>query len=362
MNNFKHKICWLREQFPWMGEHSGYDLICDYISKEYSQSAYSVYRTNGKTSLLVKMLLYPALLKLKQSETYSYAGLIAELKATLQLFRANYEVTHILYVERTLSLLSQLPKRIKGKLVGTVHQPQMLWQSGRHNPDIVKSLDALIVLSTEELAFFDKYLPGRVHYIPHGIDTGFFKPRQRNDSDIKNDNVKRCIYSGVWLRDLDTLCHIIEKVTSTTPDIQFDLLVPENRRDNAHFKKLSDYSQVHWHSTLTDQQLCNLYQNATLLLLPMKACTANNALLEGAACGLPVVTNDVGGVRDYTNSDFSLLFEQGDADGMADAVLNLVQDETKCYQMGKSARKYVNKNFSWHIIAEKTVQLYKEIL
>jgi len=54
-----------------------------------------------------------------------------------------------------------------------------------------------------------------------------------------------------------------------------------------------------WHGQVDDPTLLRLYQQASRHLTPFRDFAANNALVESLACGLPIVTNDRGGVRDY---------------------------------------------------------------
>ncbi len=79
------------------------------------------------------------------------------------------------------------------------------------------------------------------------------------------------------------------------------------------------------------------------------------------ACGLPVVTNDVGGARDYTTPDFADLFPVGDAEGMATATLRLVDDFEERQRRGALARLYTEQNFTWEKIAAKTLDIYHTV-
>jgi glycosyltransferase involved in cell wall biosynthesis len=62
---------------------------------------------------------------------------------------------------------------------------------------------------------------------------------------------------------------------------------------------LSRFDNVHTHRGIDDDTLAELYRNADVLLLPLTDSTANNALLEGMASGLPLVATDLPAVRAY---------------------------------------------------------------
>lgn len=348
-------ILWLREQFPWMGSYSGYDLLCENISNSASDPTAGIFSLNKSLPFILQLALNPVMNKIKMSATYGYCSFFTELLTGLQAYKSNCDLVHVLYVEKNLSLLPRLLPR--QKLIGTAHQPPDLWINGRHNPRLTNGLDALIVLSKKSKNFFEEYLPGKVFYIPHGIDTDFFTPEEN-----KKPKSPRCVFSGTWLRDLDGLEKIIAQLSIKNPGIQFDLVVPDIHRNNETFHRIARFDMVHWHANLSDIQLRDLYRRASMLLLPMRDCTANNALLEGMACGLPVISNNVGGMPDYTNNEFASLFEPGDVDSMTDAVLELADNPKECIQKGKLARTFTVNNLNWKIVADQTYSLYQSIL
>ena len=348
---------WLRESFPWMGSHSGYEKVCDVLAEQTPNAYRTVYRPHSSLRGPIRRGLSYLAKDIKGSHTYSPDSAYMELKALWQSFRQRSSLIHVLYVERMLGLLSQWQHRFSYRLVATAHQPTGLWKLGRHNPDLLSPLDALIVLSSRELGFFETYLPGRVHLILHGVDTEFFCP---SPNPIKTD-APRFVFSGTWLRDLDTLVKVIETTLAHDSGIQFDLIVPVSKRQQPQFYRVARYDQVHWCGGLSDSQLRDIYRRATALVLPLIDCTANNALLESIACGLPIISNDVGGLPDYTRDSFSTLLPPGDVDGFVEAILTLAGSYESQVKQGQAARTFAESNLSWPAIAAQTLNVYKKV-
>ncbi|HON96437.1 MAG TPA: glycosyltransferase family 4 protein, partial [Deltaproteobacteria bacterium] len=264
----------------------------------------------------------------------------------------------VLYVENDLGVLPAWKKRLGFRLVGTAHQPDSWWRLMHRNPGVVSCLDALITVSSREAAYFEQYLPGRVHFIPHGIDTDFFRP----GADLAGREPIRCVFSGKWLRDIGTLARVMDSVLKQKPEIRFEMIVPRDKRDDPGFYHLARYNQITWHADLSDEQLLKIYQQSSMLVLPMIDCTANNALLEAMACALPVVSTRIGGMPDYTDDAFAELLPGGDAEGMTRAVIRLSEDPQRRRSMGIAARAYAERHFRWDDVARKTGDMYREIL
>jgi glycosyltransferase involved in cell wall biosynthesis len=297
----------------------------------------------------------------KPSPYYNQSSTLAEWEIIWNCFFYHPELVHVTYVENLLGILPEWKERLAHKIIGTVHQPASWWRLVHPNPDIVSSLDAIIVLARQEISYFEQYLPGRVYFIPHGVDIDFFRPA------VDSQRVKqapRCIFSGKHLRDLQALAAVIETVLRQNPRIGFDIILPSDRRTSTdpYLMRMARHEQVCWHANLSDGQLRQLYQQASLLALPLLDSTTNNALLEAIACGLPVVSNDVGGMRDYTAENFADLFPIGDVDGLSQAILKLVGDPETWKQRSLCARKFAEENLSWTRIAQMTGELYTKVL
>jgi glycosyltransferase involved in cell wall biosynthesis len=355
-----NKALWIRERFPHMGSHSGYDQICEIIDDLNPRNQGSVFRPNT-TYIRLLVRLSSLLRKAKiHNPGYDLTSTIAELNAVWKSLRYSPSILHITYVENHLGILPQFRSYLSSCLVGTCHQPPSWWRLQHSYPEIVSTLDALIVLATHQLKYFNEFLPDRVYFIPHGVDTEFFSPPVDSQEKVKI-NCPRCVFSGSWLRDLETFSHVVDKVIRLNPSVRFDIILPRYKRKNDVLYRIARHDQVSWHAGITDSQLLKIYQQASLLLLPLLDSTANNALLESMASGLPIVSNNVSGVLDYTKPTFAELLPVGDVDGLAYAVLDLVDKPTDLRMRGEAARSFAEVNFSWNKVAIQTLNVYEEI-
>ncbi len=144
--------------------------------------------------------------------------------------------------------------------------------------------------------------------------------------------------------------------------IAFDLIVPNDGRQDPSFLRIARHEQVFWHSGISDLQLRDIYQQASMLVLPLIDCTANNALIEAIACGLPVISNQVGGLPDYTRDSFADLFPVGDVEGMTQAILKLADDLQEREKRSQAARLFAQENLGWDKIAAQTLEIYHKVM
>lgn len=100
-----------------------------------------------------------------------------------------------------------------------------------------------------------------------------------------------------------------------------------------------------------------------ILVLPSWREGLPNVVVEAMGCSRPVVATRVGGIPEAVESGRSgFLIQKGDVRALTQAIAELASDQAKREEMGRAGRRVVEGRFSWEKNAEKTIEVYREVL
>jgi glycosyltransferase involved in cell wall biosynthesis len=111
---------------------------------------------------------------------------------------------------------------------------------------------------------------------------------------------------------------------------------------------------------ISEPDLVALYRSADALFLPLLGSTANNAILEALACGVPVISSRVGGVPDYVDDSCGWLLPVGDADAAFEQVRMIAAKREAAWEKRGQARQKA-ENFAWPVVARTLTAAYERL-
>ncbi len=113
---------------------------------------------------------------------------------------------------------------------------------------------------------------------------------------------------------------------------------------------------------LDNMKMAELYRSADLLLNPSLADNMPISLLEALACGIPIVSTNVGGIPYLVeNGRTALLVEAGDAQAMAMAASQVLGDPILAAHLRVNGLAVV-QNYSWPKVREQWFGVYADTL
>lgn len=106
----------------------------------------------------------------------------------------------------------------------------------------------------------------------------------------------------------------------------------------------------------------DVFHTAHIACLPSYREGLPKALLEAAACGLPIVTTDVPGCREIVRDGMNgFLVPVRDAQALAAALRRLIEHSALRREMGRRAREIVLAEFSQERVIQETLSVYQEL-
>lgn len=105
-----------------------------------------------------------------------------------------------------------------------------------------------------------------------------------------------------------------------------------------------------------------LYGTADAMVNPTNVDNMPNSVLEALACGLPVVSSDVGGVPYIlTHEETGLLVPARNPNALAAAIIRLSEDEELRQRLRENGLEQI-KQYTWHKVRDQWLQVYRDAI
>jgi glycosyltransferase involved in cell wall biosynthesis len=287
---------------------------------------------------------------------YSVGLLANEAAAAAHMSIRRGALYHAVYGDTDIHILGKVAAATGNQLAVSYHEPPTNLEYLDISPELVRTFSAVILVCEAQRPYFEAMVPPPITYVvPHGIDTSFFTPL----GPLTEQPV--CITVGSHLRDFPTLAAAMIRVWSKRPDVRLIAVGTRRREDKANPHMTLNDPRIEYLDGIDDRTLLQAYHRARIALIPVTAATANNALLEAMACGLPVVSTNCGGLPEYLGSNAGLMVPLRDPDQFAAAILKLIPTDSPASNMGAMARQRTAE-FDFVVMAKRMMEVYRSII
>lgn len=342
------KVRFVRFRYSHHSPHSGYSRIAEYGEKMLGSETIPVIKPLSRRIIRERMLWRLA----EGTPGYTREAMAAELKVAQRVLTERDCIYHFLYGETNYHYAGKLNGIRGNRIVATFHLPPSSLQKVIQIEWHLRQLSAVLCVGTNQIEYFSKFLDRRkLHFTPLGVDVEFYQPPasfDQRDPDL-------CIVIGENFRDFPTLRGVVELVSYIRPQTRFICVMPPKS-----FPLIGAHPKLELRAGIPEDELLSLYQMASLSVMPLHDATANNAVLESLACGVPMVVTDTGAVRDYVDPAGTALLPPNDARQMAETVCELLANPQRRAEMGERARQQALK-FAWPIVMEQLKAMYDSL-
>lgn len=245
----------------------------------------------------------------------------------------------------------------------------------RQLPELFDYASGIIICSNHmiQTLTLQKWM-SKVHFLPYGIDTSFFKPT----SWTKIDKVVRLLHSGrvVAKKGVVDLIKVFHQLLLTHNNIQLDIVGAGD--DLEQCKALMQTLQVPedkllFHGAQPHEMVKAFINKADIFILNSRVAPNGdmeglpNTILEAMSMGKAVVSTYHAGIPDAITSGIDgVLVKENDNEALKSALEELINNAEKRSMLGQNGRRTVVEKFDEKEMSKKLqnifIQLREEVV
>jgi len=211
----------------------------------------------------------------------------------------------------------------------------------------------------------DKLNNKKSYYIPNGVDITRFKK-------IPGNKRKKNILFVGRLVEKKGLIYLIEALTSLDRTLYLKLLVvgdgPLRKILQEKVNELGLNKKISFLGSIPYDRLIKLYDDSVLIVVPSVTTKIGDiegfptVYLDAMASGCPIITSKIDGIETIIkNNENGVVVKQKDPKALANAISNLINDDTLRGSIAQKALKDVRENYSWKTVGNQYSKLIAKL-
>jgi glycosyltransferase involved in cell wall biosynthesis len=220
--------------------------------------------------------------------------------------------------------------------------------------EIVRRCSRLICLSRYLESLLKNKMPmANISIIPNGFSIGRFRSGRSKLNRI-------LVVTRMFKRK--GIQHLLKALDGLSLNHEIHIV-----GDGPYLKELKQQaksisSRVIFHGFIKNdsEQFTELMETSKIFVLPSESDNFPISLLEAMDAGMAIITTKDTGCEEVVGNT-GLLVNPGDVTAIRKALVDFSENPALCRSSGEMARKRLDDNFSWPIVARKYINIYEEI-
>jgi glycosyltransferase involved in cell wall biosynthesis len=216
---------------------------------------------------------------------------------------------------------------------------------------VIRGSERLVCLSESLKSLVLKHTSDtEIIVIPNGLDTNKFHPDGNKQQRI-------LIVSRMFERK--GIQYFLEALEGLA--LEYELNIIGDGPYLMNLRRMADKLKINarfwgWLEN-TSPELKQLYETSSIFVLPSESENFPIVLLEAMAASMAIITTKGTGCEEVVG-DTALLVKSRDPTAIREALTRLIGEPDLCKELGKAARRRLENNFNWTVVAKQYADLY----
>ena len=226
---------------------------------------------------------------------------------------------------------------------------------------INNNVDCIVSLNSSLNSVIEKHKPKKIVNIPCGIDIDMFTRKSLKIKEIPSKKYILVVSRFVCWKNIDGAIRIYKNVKKEFNDLEL-VIIARGPLDKFYADKIKDIPGISIFSGLTYEKIIEFYKNASAFLCPTFYETFGIVLLEAMAARVPIVASNLEVFNDrIIDGKTGFTADPADEQLFTAKILDILENKVSVKSVTENAFTLV-KEYNADIIAEKYIELYKELM